>query len=318
MYVTIAAASGGLIALMILVNGGLQGRIGGMAALIIIHFMGLVASAVFLAAGGTRTRARIPVPAGEAVRPAAPLWFVSAGVLGIAVVFLNNLLFSKGGVLLALGGTLAGQTLVAHLLEGTRWFEGRKSPLFQRILSLGLVLPGAAIIGLRSGVGLGWVAVSWLPGAILMVQSMMNTRNALRWGQPRMLLFNYATALAVLIPLFALVGGAAAMGPSTGESSTVGGRFAALFETALSIPAYISLTGGVIGVIVIGTSAFLFQRSSAIKVVLGLYTGQLAIGILIDSLSGLPLQPEKVLGVVMVVIGLGAGEIDRLRSLRKT
>jgi len=322
-YVTIAVASGGLIALMILVNGGLQGRVGPLPSLIIIHFMGLVASSLFLSLRAVQKQRGIP--AGEAARAplegvdhkgAAPLWFITAGVLGIAVVFLNNLIYSKGGVLLALGGTLAGQTLVAHLLEGTHWFEGRKSPLFQRILSVALVLPGAAIIGLRSGVGLGWVGVSWIPGAILMVQSMMNTRNALRWGQPKMLLLNYATALAVLLPLFAILGGAALVAtPSSGHREP--GPFAALIGAAIAVPPYLWLPGGVIGVIVIGTSAFLFQRSSAIKVVLGLYAGQIAIGILLDALSGLPLQAEKILGVAMVIAGLGAGELHRIRALKR-
>jgi uncharacterized membrane protein YdcZ (DUF606 family) len=323
-YVTIAVASGGLIALMILANGGLQGRIGALPSLIIIHFMGLVGSTLFLVLDIVQKRGRVQKPGGADTsgpnppegadrKGAAPLWFATAGIMGIAVVFLNNLIYSKGGVLLALGGTLAGQTLVAHLLEGTRWFDGRKSPLFQRILSLALVLPGAAIIGLRSGVGIGWVGVSWIPGAILMVQSMMNTRNALRWGQPKMLLLNYATALAVLLPLFGIYGGAALATTSSGAPGGIG-SFHALFKAAVAIPFYISLTGGLIGVIVIGTSAFLFQRSSAIKVVLGLYAGQIAIGVLLDVLSGLPLQAEKILGVAMVVVGLGAGELHRIRT----
>ncbi len=295
-----AVASGGLVALMILLNGGLQGRIGALPALIVIHFMGLVGSGVFLALSGRRAGGQ---PKGPEAGKLAPHWFVVAGIFGIGVVFLNNLVFGKGGVLLALGGTLAGQTLVAHLLEGTRWFDGRKSPVAQRILSLALVLPGAAIIGLRSGVGIVWVLVSWVPGGILMFQSMMNTRNALRWGQPKMLLLNYASALSVLVPLYLIVG------------SSAGRGFPHLFQAAASVPPYVSLPGGVIGVIVIGTTAFLLNRSSAIKVVLALYVGQIGIGILLDALSGLSLQPEKVIGVAMVLLGLGAGELHRLRAL---
>lgn len=379
MYVSLALVSGGLVALMILVNGNLQAAVGPLPALIFIHGSGLVTSAIYVlvALRGASGRGRRPgsgeapaaLPAVSAAipaaigpdsgaadrverpgkgalsgataagaasprseRPAAPLWFAGAGILGIGVVFLNNLIFAKGGVLLALGGTLAGQTLLAHLLEGTRWFDRRRSPLLQRVLSLGLVLPGAAIIGLRSGVGVGWVALSWLPGAILMVQSMMNARNALRWGQPRMVLFNYSSALLVLIPLFAFAGGAlsaaggifSAPGSSfapgaltapgaAGRLVPSGGGWSVVLHAVETLPSHRIVGGGIIGVIVVGTTAFLFNRASALKVVLALYTGQILIGILLDSLSGLPLQPDKVAGVLMVLVGLGAGEVHHLR-----
>jgi len=329
-YIALSVVTGGLVALMILVNGRLQSVAGALPALIFIHLTGLVASALYLALTGSSARrersasapafseGRVasPVPAVSSASQIAvtPFWFVFAGALGIGVVFLNNLIFIKGGVLLALGGTLAGQTLFAHLLEGTRWFDGRRSPTVQRVLSLALVLPGAALIGLRSGVGIGWTALSWLPGALLMIQSMMNARNAVRWGQSRMLLFNYATALLALLPLFALLGLA---GSNFSPGGRAVGSWSALARTAGDTAPYLLVVGGAIGVIVVGTSIFLFNRSSALKVVLGLYSGQIAVGILIDSLSGLPLQIEKLVGIGMVVIGLGAGEIRRMRRPRR-
>lgn len=314
MYITVAVVSGGLIALMILVNGGLQGSVGALPALVFIHSMGFLASAGSLAVG--RRFRRFTPPFALPGPSRAPLWFAAAGTLGIGVVFINNLIFAKGGVLLALGGTLAGQTLVADILEGTRWFDGRKSPVVQRVLSLVLVLPGAAIIGFRSGLGPGWVALSWLPGAILMVQSMMNSRNALRWGTSKMLLFNYATALSVLIPLFALFGGEALSRPEAVGLASVGGLHA-LLHLATTVPVYLTIPGGVIGVIVVGTTSYLFNRSSAVKVVLGLYVGQIGVGIAIDTLSGLPFQMEKIGGVVMVLLGLGAGELHRFGALKR-
>jgi ribosome biogenesis SPOUT family RNA methylase Rps3 len=49
--------------------------------------------------------------------------------------------------------------------------------------------------------------------------------------------------------------------------------------------------------------------------VLGVYTGQIAIGIVLDMLASRPLQPEKVAGIVLVVLGLLSGETKRLRKV---
>ncbi len=299
MYTILAILTGGFVALMIQVNGNLQIHSSVIASLLVIHLSGLVTSAGYLLLA-FRFRS---APASDAENAGGtgnagnmPFWFVIAGALGAGVVFLTNAVFVRGGVLLTLSGTLAGQTLAAHLLEGTRWFEGRRSSRIQRVVALALILPGTVLIGLRSGAGPIWIAVSWIPGLILMVQSMMNSRNALRFGQPQMVVLNYVSALVVLVPL------AAAFGLLNGATAT----------RLLSLPPALLAGGGFLGVLVVATSAYLFNRASALKVVLGLYAGQIAVGVVLDLASGMPLRAEKVVGIFLVVLGLGAEQFKSI------
>ncbi len=294
MYTLLAAITGGFVALMIQLNGDLQLREGALPALLAIHLSGVLAAFGYLAVarrGNPKRASKLPL-----VRGSAPFWFVSAGAFGAVVVFLSSEIYARGGVLLTLSGTLAGTTLLAHLLEGTKWFDGRRSPPLQRLISLALILPGSLLIGLRSGAGILWILLSWVPGIVLMAQSMMNSRNALRYGQPQMVALNYLSALAVLIPVAALGG-------------VLTDRAAAKL---LSAPPALLLGGGLLGVIVVALSTMLFNRTSALRVVLGVYTGQLAVGVLLDLMSGVPVEGEKILGIVLVVLGLASEQLHRL------
>ncbi len=296
MYVLLAIATGGLVSLMIQLNGDLQLLIGAIPALIVIHLSGLAASGGYVAS--RHVAVGHPSPP-RAERTPVPWWFALAGVLGVGIVFMSNEVYRRGGVLLTLMGTLAGQTLVAQVLEMIPRFGGRKSPQLQRLLSLVLILPGALIIGMESGVGLPWVLLSWTPGAVLMLQAAMNSANTAYRGTGNMLLLNYGTALAALALM-------AAIGLQT---------LPRILQSVPAVPFLILVGGGILGVLVVSFSSFLLNRISAVRMVLGVYTGQIAIGIVLDMLASRPLQPEKVAGIVLVVLGLLSGETKRLRKV---
>lgn len=308
-----AALAGGAVAVMVQWNGMLQAAVGPLAALTLVHASGLATAVLYLAAkrfgarlgarrsakgSGGSERATLPIHAShrEDRAPAsiAPLWFAIAGILGVGVVFLSNAVFDRGRVVLALSGAVAGQVTTAFFLERTHWLGGRRSPLLQGAVSVGLVLPGTVMIGAFSGVAPIWIFIAFTPGVVLMFQSMMNSRNALRWGIQRMLVINYLAALLVLVP-----------------AGLVAGSFRALVPSMSSLSPAVVLGGGALGVIAIGVSSFLLNRASAVRVVLGMFGGQMVAGILLDSLAGVPFEPAKILGVIFVVVGLAAGELRR-------
>jgi len=311
MYLALSIITGGLISIMIQANGELQALVGAVPSLIAIHLVGLATIGAVTVAivgipalmggirrSGTREAVGTAGPAAEVAPSTAPRWFLAAGILGVVVVFMSNEVYRRGGVVLTLMGTLAGQALAAALLERSRFFDGRKSPVLQRALSLVLILPGAAAIGLWSGVGPLWVFLSWLPGGVLMLQSMMNSRNALRYGQRRMVMFNYLSALSALVILIVI------------DPPLMSGAL----TTIPTAPIPILFGGGLLGVLVVGLSSFLLNRAPAMQVVLGLYTGQITIGILLDALSNRPLALQNIAGVAMVVAGLITGEVSRFRE----
>jgi bacterial/archaeal transporter family-2 protein len=299
MYLVFSLFTGLLIALMVQVNGLLQGAVGVLPALLMIHGVGLVSSLLFLCG---KKAFRKTEPAGKQPEHPAPghgrfpSWGIITGVLGVGVVFLNNEVFLRGGVLLALSGTLAGQTLAASILELLSFFKERSAPVLQRVLSPVLIIPGTVLIAVKSGISLGWGLLAALPGIILMVQGAMNSKLSVRLDTPKMLILNYGSATAALALLILVTGSvtSAFVRPGWGD-----------------VPAYLFFGGGIFGMIVIAVSSFLFTRTSLLRVVLGLYIGQIGLGLVLDLLAGRGIVIEKIIGIVLLICGLLSGKFSK-------
>lgn len=288
MLILIAVIVGALISLMVTLNGGLQAHLGPIAALTVIHIVGLGASVLFTPLLGH-------LPRKKRRRPA--LFLYLAGTLGLPIVYLNNRVFLEGGVLLTLSGMLAGQSLAAALLESTPWRSLLPGPPLQRIIPLLLILPGTLAIAGSAGVGPLWLLLSWLPGGLLMLQLLMNSRLASGVGQDRMLQWNYLSGLTPLLLLLILGWERYAPDPSF----------------LLSTPLLLLIGGGLIGVAVVGAQSRLLTRMQALTMVLGTYLGQFAAGILLDLLALRTLDGFYLAGAALVALGLLAGEVLRRR-----
>ncbi len=288
MFLILSVFTGFLVALMIQLNGILQETTGGISALLFIHISGLAASVLltlFLGKGFNK-----------GTKNTVPWYYLSAGMVGTAIVFLASLSFAKGGILVSLSGSLAGQTLAASLGEGFYRGNRKRSPMVQRVLAPALLLPGAILIGIKTGVPMKWILVSWTPGILLMIQQTMNSQNTLRWGTPRTVIFNYISALILIIPLFVLSG-----------QFTIG--YQNIIAHIPELPWYITAGGGIIGVFTTGSIAFLLLKAPALLVILGIYTGELLGGILLDLMNGNPVVIEKMAGVLLIAAGLASGKI---------
>ncbi len=322
MDILLSLGCGGLVAIMVQYSGRLQGLLGPAAALLVLHVVGLVTAYVY----------GLINPAGgdpDFDRRRAPVWFLTAGILGIAVVYINMEVFVRTGLLLALAGTLAGQTLGAYIVELTPWSRGGQSPWIQRAMVIGLIVPGSVLIGVQSGAGAGVIAAAFIPGFVLIVQSMFNSYNSSRWGHSRMLVLNYVSALLVLVPLNIAVGnlwgapggGGVSVGSAGGSVGGAGlpqgadtAQAAGLIGQLGSVPPQVILGGGVLGVAVVGTITYLLKRSSPVKTFLGLYTGQLGLGVVLDAVQTQAVAPEKLMGVALVAVGVIAGELRVFRQ----
>jgi uncharacterized membrane protein YdcZ (DUF606 family) len=266
-------------------NGRLSIAAGPDLTVTIIHLAGMTAALLYLTAAGSRTPGRSKTPENEPFRP----WFLAAGTLGIGVVMLSNYGFSKGGLVFTVAGILAGQTLTAFILERIPLFGDRKSAMLQRLVSLLLILPGAVLVAVSSGAPLGAAAGTWGAGALLMLQSLLNSRSTTYLGTPRMVFFSYLSALLVLLPAFFLSGGS--------------------LGSVFHYPPYLVIGGGVLGVTAIVTSGVLYSRAPALKVMLAIYLGQLGFSVLLDLVSGRPVPPEFYAGLLLVCGGLASEKI---------
>ena len=299
MFLFLSIFTGFMVSLMIQLNGILQTAAGGVNALLTIHLSGLAGALLFF----LLFRRRLP---GDKSKH-SPYFCLGAGAVGTLIVYLASVSFEKGGILLSLSGSLAGQTLAAAVAEQLSRNRHARSPLLQRILSPALLIPGSVVIGLKADVAIIWILVSWTPGILLMIQQTMNAKNTARYGTPATVVFNYISALAVIIPMFIIIGagkGWAAV-PSGGN----------LLPVISGLPPVVIIGGGLIGVFTTGSIAFMLLKAPALMVVLGIYAGELAGGIMLDLVSGNPVAPEKMIGILLIAAGLASSKL-RLKQVK--
>ncbi|MFP4363512.1 MAG: DMT family transporter [Spirochaetia bacterium] len=292
MYPLLSLLTGVFIAVMVSLNGTLQSGTGVTESLIIIHTAGFfTASLLYLLLGKKNA---------DNSEKKTPKYYLCAGMLGVAVVFLNNAVFLQGGVLAVLSGTLAGQIIAAILLERTGFMPQGKSPVIHQIVSAALVLPGAVIVLASSGLTLFWMTAAFVPGFLLMVQSYINSRNSKTRGQRITILYNFGSGLVLAIILFFIFN-------STGSID---------LHILKNIPILILIGGGFLGVFVIFLSNLLLTKATVITVVLGIYAGQICAGIGVDLFLNIPIYPAKIFGAVLLLLGLGADKLP-LQLVRK-
>ena len=131
----ISAATGILIALMLLFNGYLAEIFGFYTSSVLIHMAGLITVTVAVLAGRHRF---------DRLRDAK--WYLySAGAIGVITVIFNSISFSGMGVSLTLAVSLLGQSLAAIIIDHFGLL-GMKKIKFERQKITGLVLIVSGII----------------------------------------------------------------------------------------------------------------------------------------------------------------------------
>jgi len=131
----ISAATGVLIALMLLFNGYLAAFFGIYTSSVLIHAAGLIAITVIIIAGRHQFG-----------RCKNAKWYLySAGMIGVITVIFNTISFAGMGVSLTLAVSLLGQSLAAIIIDHYG-LMGMKKVKFERQKITGLVLILAGII----------------------------------------------------------------------------------------------------------------------------------------------------------------------------
>jgi len=132
----LSAFIGALIAVMIMINGTLSNAFGNYTSTVIIHIIGLL-SMIFVL---LLSRSNLKIVKG------IPLYFYSAGAIGVFTVLFNNLSFSKLGVSITLALGLLGQSLSSIIIDhfglmGMKVIKFQKRKLFGLILiTLGILV----------------------------------------------------------------------------------------------------------------------------------------------------------------------------------
>ncbi|WP_294152759.1 DMT family transporter [uncultured Clostridium sp.] len=130
-----------------------------------------------------------------------------------------------------------------------------------------------------------YILLSILTGVIIVVSRILNTRLSHEIGLIESSYFNYLTGAVTSIVLFLIMD----------EHFN--------FVSLKDVPLY-GYLGGVLGVIIVILNSVVSPKLSAFYVTLLIFVGQLFTGILIDWLIAGTLPLTKILGGIIVVIGL--------------
>lgn len=272
---------------MIFFNGSLESQTGNIPALFFIHLTAFTLSGLLFLKKNVKVQ-----------REKKSRLYLLAGLLGIIVVSITNKVFMKGGVLLALSGTFAGQVFLATIMEWFKYRQEEKKMPWTKFFSLFCIIPGSLWLGYRSQLPLQWILLSWVPGILILAQSWLNSQNILSVGVRITLLFHFGSVLLLLAPLF-LISYRSEIMPLvlTGE-----------------VPLQNLTGGGFMSIFVISLGSYLLLKIKPVTYVLLLYSGQLAAALILDSFQGYDLSLEKVVGVILIIAGLFIGEVKKGNS----
>ncbi|KOA19413.1 hypothetical protein CLHOM_22040 [Clostridium homopropionicum DSM 5847] len=125
----LSAFIGALIAIMIMINGTLANAFGNYTSTVVIHIIGLISMIFVLLISKLKFKKVKEIP----------LYFYSAGAVGVFTVLFNNLSFEKLGVSITLALGLLGQSVSSIIIDHFG-LMGMKVMKFEKRKLFGLIL----------------------------------------------------------------------------------------------------------------------------------------------------------------------------------
>lgn len=279
MYIPFASFMGVLITLLIMFNSVLSVQAGQILSLLVFHLVGFsTISLILLFTSKSRHSGQIP------------LYLCSAGVIGVLVVFLNNICFAILGASVTLSLVIMGQTTGSILIDSFGFlnmnrhrFEKRK--LFGYLLMLSGILVMVDTWKFHSL----YVLLAFVTGILVILTMVLNSQLGIRIGVLKATRMNYLTGLATVIFLILFTGF---------ELKNSLGILAGIH------PVYI-FGGGITGVCIVIGFNMIVPKIPTVYTTILVFLGQIGTGLIIDGVSGQTLIFKTIAGAGIVLLGLG-------------
>lgn len=131
----ISAFIGGLITIMIMINGNLSNTAGNYTATVVIHSVGLISVILVLIINKSNFKITRDIP----------IYMYSAGAIGVFTVLFNNVSFIKLGASLPIALGLLGQSVSSIIIDHFGLLE-MKVVKFKKEKIIGLILITLGIV----------------------------------------------------------------------------------------------------------------------------------------------------------------------------
>ncbi|GFP78436.1 DMT family transporter [Clostridium fungisolvens] len=140
MYKLFTVIIGFIITIMISFNSELQASVGNNLSLVVIHLVGLISVIIVMVVKKEKFSMDLHK---------VPLYLLSAGLIGVMVVLINNLTFSKVGASLSISlgmvGQLTAATVIDHFgLLGMKKYSFEK----KKLLGFAFIILGIVVMAL--------------------------------------------------------------------------------------------------------------------------------------------------------------------------
>ena len=273
MYYLLSLLAGMLISTMVVFNGELNTHVGQIAALVIIHAVGLVFVTVLLLIKKEKPKLK-----------RLPFYLYIGGYIGIVTIVFNNIAFGHISVSAMMSLGLLGESISSLLADhfGVLGFPKR---LFRKQKLWGALLSLVGIIWMWDDFQLIPVLISLGAGVMVLLSRLINGQLARKTRLLTSTFINFLTGLsgALLLLLF--------VGSPTPLANAFTGRF------------YIYL-GGLLGGIIVLLSSFCVGKIPSFYMTLALFVGQVFAGLLLDMVLTGQFPLRNFIGGFFVLAGL--------------
>ncbi len=278
MYIIGAGLVGMLVTLMATFNSQLAVNAGQLLSLLIFHLCGFACISLI-----------IMVMQQKSVKKEAPLHLYFGGIVGVLVVYLNNLCFIQLGASITLSMIIMGQSIGSVLTDSTGFLNMEKHA-FRKNKLAGLSLMLLGILGMVDQWQLDYIFIllALLTGMLVLLSILLTSQLGLKIGVLKATQINY---LAGLITVTALV--------IIGNFNLSG----SLYTLPEIHPAFI-LGGGICGVLIVIGFNTIVPKIPALYTTILMFIGQILTGLVIDYHMGKTISARLITGCIIVFSGL--------------
>jgi len=279
MNYVIAGFLGTLITLMVMFNSMLSVKSGHLVSLIVLHLVGICAATLILLC------IRKPKQTKK-----APFYLYSAGMIGVMVVYFNNICFPVLGASVTLSLVIIGQSIGSIITDSTGIF-GMTKHRFEKKKLIGfmIIMAGILIMVENWQFRAGYIFISFGTGIFVVLTMIFNSRLASCIGVFRTTRINYITGLICLLPIAFL------------SEIQLSGSIRILFSIH---PLYI-FGGGITGVFIVAGINYVVPRLPTIYTTILMFTGQVLTGLVIDFYMDHDFSIRLIVGALLLISGLG-------------
>jgi len=240
-----------------------------------------------------------------------PPLLYSGGVIGVLMIFGNNICFDRLGTSLTLAAGILGQSAASLVIDSTG-FLGMPRYRFRSRKLIGLSLNAAGIIMMVTDwrLNLLFLLFALFVGSLTIIQMSLNAQLAVRTGLFRGVRINYiggtAASAAALLLVFML-----------SQKQAISGETA--FQPALlgQISPLFLLGGGLLGVLIVTGSNIILPRIPTIYTSLLNFFGQITAALIIDALLFDMFSVRRMRGAVLILAGIAVNVYIDKKSKKK-